>query len=357
MKKIILIIFLFLLSGCYDYNEINNLAIVTAIGVDYQDDKYLITLEVLNDQADKEPGSISSYIKTGSDESLAKAIEDAADKLSDQANYTHVKLMIIGEDIVTEHFEMIIDFFMRSTYFRENFYIISAINSEPEELLKNTSEENPIASTAIIDMLKSLDYSSNSAVLKTFDEVVEEILAFGKDTCFSNIALDDEQFIIDGLTIFDDYEYKTTISNFYATIYNILTANFYRPIFSKTYDEKYFSIAITEGEVNIDIDTNAISLNGNLTGKIMDNEPNYSIRNLDVLEKINNDFTDLLNEHLEDFIKILQDNKSDILSLAEKYYHQTRIKNSEFWIGLKVSSNISFYINKKGLIYEVQNED
>ena len=58
MKKIILIIALFLLTGCYDYKEINNLGIISAIGIDYQDDEYNVTLEVLNDQADKDSNKI-----------------------------------------------------------------------------------------------------------------------------------------------------------------------------------------------------------------------------------------------------------------------------------------------------------
>lgn len=357
MKKIILLILLLCLSGCYDYKEINDLAIITAIGVDYEDEKYIITLEVLNDQSNKDSGKIKSYTKTGSDSSLAKALEKAADKLSDQANYTHVKLMILSDTITDGRFSNIIDFFMRSTYFRENFYVISSMDVEPEKILKNTTDNEPVASTAIINLLESLNYSSNSSVLKTFDEVVEETLAFGKDTCFSNINLDDDQFIIDGLSIFDNYEYKNTISNDYATIYNILKNNFYRPIYSKTYNNLYFSVAITEGSINTSADTSKIKLTGTLTGKIMDNEPNFDIRNLDTLYNLNNDFQSLINKKFENFLQVLQENKSDILFFGESFYQKNREKSENFWIHLDIESDISFYINKKGLIYEVQDEN
>ena len=206
-------------------------------------------------------------------------------------------------------------------------------------------------------MLESLNYSSNNSVLKTFDQIIEETLAFGKDTCFSNITLDDEQFKIDGLAIFDKFEFKNKLDNEYATIYNILSGNFYRPIFSKEYDDLYFSIAIGEGKVEIDVDTNTITLSGNLAGKIMDNEPNFTIRNLDTLEKLNNDFQKLINKKLDEFIRILQENKSDILFLAESYYQDKRIKEENFWVNLDIESDVAFYINKKGLIYEVQDEN
>ena len=357
MKKIILIILLLTLSGCYDYKEINDLAIITAIGVDYKDEEYKITLEILNDQNDKDSGKIKAYTKTGSDKSLAKALEEAADSLSDQANYTHVKLMILSDTITDGRFASIIDFFMRSTYFRENFYVISSMDTEPEKILEKNTDENPVASTAIINLLESQDYSSNSGVLKTFDQIVEETLAFGKDTCFSNITLDDEQFRVDGLSIFDKYEYKDTISNEFATIYNILTNDFYRPIYSKTYNDLYFSIAITEGKVKTSLDTKTIKLTGDLMGKIMDNEPNFIIRDLDVLKDLNSDFKKLINEKFTDFIGVLQENKSDILFFGESYYQKTREKSENFWIHLDIDSDVGFYINKKGLIYEVQDEN
>ena len=43
--------------------------------------------------------------------------------------------------------------------------------------------------------------------------------------------------------------------------------------------------------------------------------------------------------------------------MSEKYYQQTRIKEKYFWVNLDINSDITFAINKKGLIYEVQDEN
>ena len=42
-KKIILVIFIFLLTGCYDYKELNDLAIISTIGIDKDKDDYKIS--------------------------------------------------------------------------------------------------------------------------------------------------------------------------------------------------------------------------------------------------------------------------------------------------------------------------
>lgn len=357
MKKILIIILTLLLcTGCFDYKEINDLAIINAIGVDYEDDEYIITLEILNDQIDKDSSKITSYTKVGHGKNLTSAIENAADKLSKQLIFNHIKLMILSKSIIEEKFENIIDLFLRNTYFRENFYVISATKNKPETLLNHTTNEAPIASTAITDTLESIRYSSNTNVLKKFDEMVEEVITYGIDTCFSNITLKDNEFIVDGMSIFNNYSYKSNLSNEYVKIYNLLTDNFDRPTYTINYDNLSFTTAINNGKINTEIKSGTINVTGNLMGRIIDNDPKYNIRDPKNLERIDNDFTNLLNKKISEFIKVLQDNNSDILGITKNYYKKTRTKDKDYWLKLDIKSNIKFNINKKGLIYDVERE-
>lgn len=357
MKKILIIILTLLLcTGCFDYKEINDLAIINAIGVDYENDEYVITLEILNDQIDKDSSKITSYTKVGHGKNLTSAIENAADKLSKQLIFNHIKLMILSKSIIEEKFENIIDLFLRNTYFRENFYVISTTKNKPETLLNHTTNEAPIASTAITDTLESIRYSSNTNVLKKFDEMVEEVITYGIDTCFSNITLKDNEFIVDGMSIFNNYSYKSNLSNEYVKIYNLLTDNFDRPTYTINYDNLSFTTAINNGKINAEIKSGTINVTGNLMGRIIDNDPKYNIRDPKNLERIDNDFTNLLNKKIPEFIKVLQDNNSDILGITRNYYKKTRTKDKDYWLKLDIKSNIKFNINKKGLIYDVERE-
>lgn len=357
MKKILIIILTLLLcTGCFDYKEINDLAIINAIGVDYENDEYVITLEILNDQIDKDSSKITSYTKVGHGKNLTSAIENAADKLSKQLIFNHIKLMILSKSIIEEKFENIIDLFLRNTYFRENFYVISATKNKPETLLNHTTNEAPIASTAITDTLESIRYSSNTNVLKKFDEIVEEVITYGIDTCFSNITLKDNEFIVDGMSIFNNYSYKSNLNNEYVKIYNLLTDNFDRPTYTINYDNLSFTTAINNGKINTEIKSGTINVTGNLMGRIIDNDPKYNIRDPKNLERIDNDFTNLLNKKIPEFIKVLQDNNSDILGITRNYYKKTRTKDKDYWLKLDIKSNIKFNINKKGLIYDVERE-
>ena len=357
MKKILIIILTLLLcTGCFDYKEINDLAIINAIGVDYEDDEYIITLEILNDQIDKASSKITSYTKTGSGKTLTSAIENAADKLSKELIFNHIKLMILSKSIVETKFDNIIDLFLRNTYFRENFYVISSTDTKPEDLLNHTTNESPIASTAITDTLESISYSSNTNILKKFDEIIEEVITYGIDTCFSNITLKNDEFIVDGMAIFNNYDYIGNLDNEYVKIYNLLTDNFDRPTYTINYDNLSFTVAINNGKLNTEIKKGTINVTGNLMGRILDNDPKFNIRDPKNLEKIDNDFTNLLNDKIKEFIKILQDNNCDILGITKNYYKKTRTKNKNYWLNLDIKSDIKFYINKKGLIYDVERE-
>ena len=55
MKKIIIsLIILFSLTGCYNYRELNDLAIVSGISIAKVDDKYELTVEVVNTKKEQD---------------------------------------------------------------------------------------------------------------------------------------------------------------------------------------------------------------------------------------------------------------------------------------------------------------
>ena len=76
MKKIIiLLIFSFFLTGCFDYQELNDRAIIVGLGVDYQNDEYVVNFEVLNSQknsSEKSGGPNKSYLIEGKDKTFSK---------------------------------------------------------------------------------------------------------------------------------------------------------------------------------------------------------------------------------------------------------------------------------------------
>lgn len=353
MKKILtLLTILLFLGGCADYKEVNEMAIVSAIGIDYTDDEFAITLEVLNEKI-PEKEQINSYTRTAKDKNLGVAIEKAADLLSHRAYYPHVRLLILGKEVAEEHLQEINDFFLRSTYFRENFNIVVSNEHSAEEILKITTKENPIASSTIMLLLQTNGYASDYAIDKKNYMFLQEIIDFGKDGAISNINVENDNFYIDGLAIFEGYKMANILNNDEAVIYNILRNESVKPVFSLTYEGKSFTISLYDSKSDISITSNTIKIDGTYRVKIMDNGPNFDIKNDKVLEALDEDFSKLLNEKITDLIKKLQKNNSDILYFANTYYIKTRDKNDTLWQHAKIESNTKVVINKKGLVYSI----
>ena len=357
MKKIfILIIFIFLCTGCLDYQEINDIALVTGIGIDYQDNEYIVSLEVLNENSEKDSNKITSYIVEGKSKSLANAINDASSKLNDEANFSHTEVMLLSKNILEDKFSSIIDYFLRSTKFRENLYVLASLDNTPEEIFKEIIKKEEVATKAITSKMSNTMNSNNNVILKDFERVIKEITSYGKDTCFTNLAIKDEDIIVDGAVLFNDYEYKDKLSNDEVIIYNLFLNNINNYLITNSYDNKDFTISLNDGNLNIDIINNNLNITGNLTGIIINNEPSLNIKDLNVIESINNDFKMIIDKNIKDFLKHIQNINSDILGIDNLYYKKTRNQILNYLTKLDINVDTTFKINKKGIIYEVENE-
>ena len=89
MKKlflsILLVLSLLCLSGCSNYHELNDLAIVSAMGIEKEDNKYKVTLELYKEVKESNSGSASkkSESVTGLGKSIEEAIKNERAYLSD----------------------------------------------------------------------------------------------------------------------------------------------------------------------------------------------------------------------------------------------------------------------------------
>ena len=62
MKKLLIIIFCLFISGCNNYRELNNIAVVSALGIDYKDNMYNVSVLV------KDNAKVQVVIIEGSNE-------------------------------------------------------------------------------------------------------------------------------------------------------------------------------------------------------------------------------------------------------------------------------------------------
>ncbi len=152
MKKLLIILSLFLLTSC-SYNEPNDIAYVVAIGLDMaQENSYDITIQFakptqISGGASEEGGKGGDIVENITIEApnIYSGINIANNILSKKFTLSHAKLVVFSEEVAKAGIEEIIDTIIRSEALRPDIYI-AVSNTKAREYLENVKpiiEVNP----------------------------------------------------------------------------------------------------------------------------------------------------------------------------------------------------------------------
>lgn len=168
---ILLLSVLLLLGGCWNKRELNELAIVTAVGVDKSDELFEISVQIVS------PSQVASNKASGIQvpvftyHAKGKSLFDAIRKLTAltprKPYYAHAQIIIIGEEMAEEGMNSILDLFQRDPEGRSDFNFIVSHDSTAQEIL---SVLTPLEDVPASKMFKSLKVSE--AVLGTTESVI-----------------------------------------------------------------------------------------------------------------------------------------------------------------------------------------
>lgn len=159
LKYLILLIIPLLLSGCYNYQELNQLAITTALSVDYDkdSDNFKIIAQVINPvkEQDAKSSNEPSFINYKSEgKSLREAVRlvllDSPKKLYG----SQIQIVVLSENVIGEKLPDVIDFFIREPELRSEFKLIIARDNKALEGITIQTLLDDLSSSNILDSLE-----------------------------------------------------------------------------------------------------------------------------------------------------------------------------------------------------------
>ena len=206
MKKIILLLSIFLLTGCFDYTELNDLSIVSMIIIDKIDNNYSVSFEILNDQKTKDEEVNTSIIVTSSGTTIADAINNTIMESPKQAYLSHLKILAISKDVAKEDLKSICEYFLRSPYIRNEFYLTIVDNNQASDILKAKSNQTPILSENIYQILKSNKKTTNNITNNNFENILIDIFEKGKDAIIPVIKEKDNNIKATSNALINNYK-------------------------------------------------------------------------------------------------------------------------------------------------------
>ncbi len=165
MKKILILISIFLLTGCYNYQELNNLAIVKGASIDYQNNNYIVNYAISNANQNKN-GEFSN--KTALLEGKGVTISDAIAEMNlsspKELYIGHMVVLIVSEEVAKNGINNVADFFFRNPMSKKTFQIIVSKNCEAKDALKILS---PLSTFPAENIAKNITSENSSFVVNT----------------------------------------------------------------------------------------------------------------------------------------------------------------------------------------------
>lgn len=170
IKKQIIIFMLIILSstgltGCGDKSQIEETAIVLALGFDETKTGFTMTMQILRNQGNAELPKVDIYSGTAAnpDECIYKVRSEVGRKFI----YSHLKCFVVGESIALQSIAPCLDVTLRFNEIRPTVPFLVTKGSAAD-ILKVNTKDNTVSSLSIenaLDDLKKLGYSASSTNL------------------------------------------------------------------------------------------------------------------------------------------------------------------------------------------------
>ncbi|MDE5630963.1 MAG: hypothetical protein K2I70_05115 [Bacilli bacterium] len=322
MKKfIILFITMVLLTGCYNYHELETLGITSSILFDYVDDKYNLTIEIIEDS--------KPITFTGEGKSISEALERALRSSGKLLSYYHLNTVILTKNVDIKD---ILFYLIRNPQVNNTFYIVltnsTNIFDEKEDIGKKISD--------ILKRNKSYTFFELSKTL--VDDKIDLVLpVIGEDLS------------VQSMMPFSKFKLTKEMELDKIEIYRILLNESGSYIEGTCPDAKsFFEINTNQVDTKIKV-KDKIMISIDLEASISEFNCNIDTTDVKNIKKLQDIIDKKVQEAGYSLINELKDNDADILGF-NRYIYQRRHNLDKDWQNYDYEIDVQTHINKKGLI-------
>lgn len=156
-----IVLIITLLSGCWNYREVEDLAIVSGFAVDKKDDHYLVTTEIISIGSGKD-SKITTKLLSMEGTSIFDAFRNAIKIAGRRLYSSQAEIIIVSKEIAEEGIIPVLDFIGRDTEPRSTLHILVSKEKSAKEILEQQPVTSDILSFELNDMLMSEKSLSNA---------------------------------------------------------------------------------------------------------------------------------------------------------------------------------------------------
>lgn len=194
MKKVILLIFLtFICTGCYNYKELNELGIVSAMGISKDGDLYNLDIQLLNVLDSEKSGLNKSPITviSGQGETIFEAARSMNKKTSKVFFLADVDYVFLDQSVLNDGLDEIMDFLVRDTRLSLNFLVVTSTENKSLDILSSISHFDTNSANNLYDAIMNSEIRYGGINSLHVRELINNYYAKGKYTLFPNVYIKD----------------------------------------------------------------------------------------------------------------------------------------------------------------------
>ena len=348
IKLILIIIILIPLTGCYNYRELNDLGITTAIGISKKDDEFNLVIEVLKTDEKSDESKMPKYVLYESKgKTIQEAVRKAILKSPKRLYVNHLYMILIDEELAKEGINDIIDLFFRDSESRKQFYVLIS-KDDVYEVLNTKPLLEDINAKSIADRLKVNDDFLSNTVPTTFSKLLTKYVNPRIDMVIPSIKLigndESKNIVIGDTAIFKDDKLIGYINNEESLYYSLIDNNVNDTVLTTMINGEYVTIEINNSDTKIDIKDNNLKIKIKLSGNIAEINSNTNLTNPNTVNEIEKYFEEDLNKKILKLINKEKEYDTDIFGFTDliykkdnKNFNNTKLKDLTFDIDTKVT--------------------
>ncbi len=380
MKKILIVLSLcFLLTGCYNYRELNDLGIVTAIGIDYHDDMFEIMVQMVNPKKEQD-ASATGQPQFVTYKSQAKTLQDAFRKVvitSPKRIYgQHIQVMVISEEVAKNWMNDMVDFFFREPEVRGEFNIMVA---KDEDGLSALTTLTPLTNLTSMDISNGLETNMSylgMTKLMTLNDLMHAYLnpyldytipvvkvigdeEAGKKQENLDTSESEAKIAISGVAVFKNDKLVGYLNDNDTVDLNMLNGELKETILQyDCKDGKYAAFEVLEAKSDMESDLKKKRVLFKVTGRAGLNEISCDIdlRDTKDIDKMRNDLNKQIEKRLSKLItKVRTEYDVDIWRIRDSLYkhnpHEfTKVEKKwdDIFEEMKITVDVDFKLYEKG---------
>lgn len=376
MKKIvILLISVLFVSGCYNYRELNELAIGSGLGLEFKDNEYHAYLQVINinnfsTQTGSDKSNFNIYEAKG--KTIFEAIRNINTTLSKEIFLSHMKIVVLDDSLFSD-LEGVIDFLMNELEISLNVPIVATTTHNPKDILSIMPFNEEINGSEISNLVEINSVKKGLALSVTAKDFFTNYFDKGISNTLSVISIEDEKndensseelnksseftkININELITFNK-DKQLLLNENHSLILNLIKNNIENNVISFSCGDKYFSVEVVKSKFNMDkFKNNKLHINGDFSVLMANYSCDYDLNETKSLNKIKKIITKNLNDKITETFNYSKEQEVDFLGVGKfikksnKGYYQ-KYKHDWDKLGLKdinVDVDINVNLVKQG---------